>query len=50
MLSHFGLLAFEVGYDQAEDVANIMKDKYDNIRIFKDLCGVDRVVTGTRKK
>ena len=41
-----GMLAFEVGYDQAEDVKNIMQGNFDNIRIIKDLSGIDRVVLG----
>jgi len=70
-LKEGGMLAFEVGYDQAEDVAALLacatgtsddtgtlgasgayggeKDLpacFGNIRIHKDLAGIDRVVTG----
>lgn len=42
-----GILGFEVGYDQAEDVKNIMiQNNFKNIRIIKDLAGIDRVVIG----
>lgn len=44
-----GILAFEVGYDQADDVADLMhKSGYINIEILPDLSGIDRVVTGFR--
>ena len=40
-------MAFEIGYDQAEDVKAIFeKNKYKNIEIIKDLAGHDRVVLG----
>ena len=41
-----GLLAFEVGHDQAHDVAKIMQDGFYGIDIAKDLAGIDRVVYG----
>ena len=44
-----GMLAFEVGHDQADDVSNLMKDRgFDKIQIVKDLCGVKRVVSGIK--
>lgn len=44
-----GTMAFEVGYDQADDVANLMyQHGYTNIEILPDLSGIDRVVTGFR--
>ncbi len=42
-----GILAFEVGAGQATDVKNIMSAKFENIRIIKDLSGIERVVFGT---
>jgi len=70
-LKEGGMLAFEVGYDQAEDVAKLMACAtgtsgdagtsgasgtsggendppacFGNIKIHKDLAGIDRVVTG----
>ena len=42
-----GILAFEVGHDQAEDVSQILKHNgYTNIYTKKDLQGIDRVVIG----
>lgn len=42
-----GILAFEVGYDQADDVAGLMhRCGYRNIEIIPDLSGIDRVVLG----
>ena len=44
-----GILAYEVGHDQAEDVSNIMKSYgYEKIYTKKDLPGIDRVVIGTK--
>ena len=42
-----GYLCFEIGYDQKEDVENLLKEqeKYINITCKKDLCDNDRVVT-----
>ena len=41
-----GYLCFEIGYDQKEDVENLLKEqeKYANITCKKDLCDNDRVV------
>ncbi|MEG6567104.1 peptide chain release factor N(5)-glutamine methyltransferase [Thermoanaerobacterium saccharolyticum] len=42
-----GIIAFEVGYDEAFDVSQILLDGgYGNIEIAKDLQGIDRVVLG----
>lgn len=42
-----GVLAYEVGHNQAVDVVKIMKDNgYTNIYTKKDLQGIDRVVIG----
>lgn len=41
-----GLLAFEVGWGQAEDVCRLMREKYSDICVNKDLAGIERVVTG----
>ncbi len=41
-----GVLAFEVGINQAEAVRDLMKKSFHDIQIIKDLCGVDRVVSG----
>lgn len=43
-----GILAFEVGIDQAASVAEIMKSEgFERITVRNDLCGVQRVVFGT---
>ncbi len=41
-----GYLCFEIGYDQKEDVENLLKEqeKYINITCKKDLCDNDRVI------
>lgn len=44
-----GLLAFEVGINQAEAVAALMEERFSDITITKDLSGIDRVVTGRLK-
>ncbi len=43
-----GLLAFEIGYDQADDLIEILaQNGYKNIAVTKDLAGNDRVVSAT---
>lgn len=47
VLNKGGLLAFEIGYDQIEDVEAILKaNGFVDIKCIKDLSGLDRVVTG----
>lgn len=47
-LARGGMLFFEIGYDQGEEVSQIMSDAgFKDIRVIKDLAGLDRVVTGT---
>lgn len=42
-----GILAFEIGYDQGEDVSGLMKSAgYRAVTVKKDLAGLDRVVIG----
>lgn len=41
-----GMLFFEIGYDQAEAVMELMKQDFTNIHVVKDLAGLDRVVYG----
>jgi len=46
VLEKGGLLAFEIGYDQKEAVADILfKSGFRNIECVKDLSGNDRVIT-----
>ena len=42
-----GVLAFEIGYDQAEAVSSLMEQAgYTQVSVKKDLAGLDRVVYG----
>ncbi len=41
-----GLLAFEVGFGQADSVRSLMAKSFTNLVIKKDLAGIDRVVMG----
>jgi len=50
LLNPGGLLAFEIGYNQAGDVSDLMKNNFENIRITNDLAGNNRVVSGTLKQ
>ena len=44
-----GLLAYEIGYLQGEDVCNILKQEgFYNIKLIQDLAGKDRVVIGMK--
>ena len=46
-LKHGGMLAYEAGHDQAEEVSNILKDEgFKKIYTKKDLQSIDRVVIG----
>ena len=46
-LNENGVLAFEIGFDQADDVSSLMKENgFKNIRVIKDLGENDRVVIG----
>ena len=45
-----GLLIMEIGYDQAEDVSRLLENNnFTDIRVIRDLAGLDRVVCGWRK-
>lgn len=42
-----GMLFFEIGYDQGEEVSRLMKEAgYMDIEVVKDFAGLDRVVCG----
>lgn len=46
-----GVLLFEIGYDQADDVRTLMEEAdFENVQIKKDLAGLDRVVGGVYNK
>lgn len=48
-LNPHGRIYFEVGYDQAQEVSNLLKTDFENISIIKDYSGIDRIVTATLK-
>ncbi|MHB8065740.1 MAG: N5-glutamine methyltransferase family protein [Ruminiclostridium sp.] len=41
-----GYLAFEIGYNQGQSVSDLMKESFNDIEVYKDLAGNDRVVIG----
>lgn len=46
-LNSDGWLMFEIGYDQGGAVSEMMKSAgYTEVRVIKDLAGLDRVVIG----
>lgn len=47
-LNNNGFLVFEIGYDEAEDISLIMEKNFD-IKIYKDLNNLDRVIVGQLK-
>lgn len=42
-----GMLFFEIGYDQAEAVRELMEREFTGIQVVRDLSGLDRVIYGT---
>ena len=51
LLKAGGLLAYEIGHDQREEVMEILKiNGFENVICIKDLAGKDRVVMGWRGK
>lgn len=49
-LTREGYLLFEIGYDQAGPVGDILDSRgYEDIEVIKDLSGLDRVVRGRNK-
>lgn len=49
LLTKGGMLIFEIGYDQAKEVSDLMENSFKDVSVIKDLCGNDRVVVGTLK-
>lgn len=47
-LKENGFLVLEIGYDEGNEVLELMKDKFD-VKIYKDLNNFDRVVVGRLK-
>ena len=48
-LNENGYLVLEIGYDQKEDIMELLKTKYEDIICKKDLCGNDRVIICKRR-
>lgn len=49
VLADGGFIAFEIGYEQGEAVSRILSDNgFTDIKIVKDLAGLDRVVRGIK--
>ena len=49
-LSKDGMLFFEIGYDQAEELKNLMNDDFEEITVVKDYSNNDRVVYGKLRR
>lgn len=50
ILKNNGLIAFEIGYNQGEEVTEMLKeDGFASVKLMQDPCGKDRVVTAKRK-
>lgn len=46
-LNNNGMLFLEIGYDQAKSVVSLMrKEHYKDVKVIKDLAGLDRVIKG----
>jgi release factor glutamine methyltransferase len=46
-LNKGGMLIFEIGYNQGEEVAKLMQNAhFQNVTVSRDLAGLDRVVSG----
>ena len=48
-LEQGGYLMFELGFGQAEQVKQFMKNDFADIKVVKDLAGIDRVIYGKLK-
>ncbi len=50
-LENGGLLVFEIGFDQAEEVSEILKESnmFQHIEITKDYAGLNRMITAEKK-
>lgn len=50
-LKEGGMLLYEIGHDQGQAVSAMMVEAgYEDVRVIKDLAGLDRVVVGRRKE
>ena len=48
-LNEGGMLALEIGYDQGEAVTALCREYFEEVNLFKDYGGNDRVVTATHR-
>lgn len=44
-----GVIAFEIGYDQGRDVAELLQNNFENIRVIKDYNKLDRIVIASER-
>ncbi len=49
LLNDGGILAYEIGFDQGDEVKALMEKDFYDVEVIKDLCGNDRVVIGIKK-
>lgn len=51
-LKNGGILLAEIGYDQADSVSSILKDRKDfkSIKVYKDYAGINRIVSAIKWK
>lgn len=50
ILKNNGLIAFEIGYNQGEEVTEMLKEEgFSSVKLMQDPCGKDRVVTAKLK-
>lgn len=49
LLSEFGIILVECGYNQGHEISNLFSDKGFKTLLLKDLSGINRVVASTRK-
>jgi release factor-specific protein-(glutamine-N5) methyltransferase len=49
VLRTYGILAFEIGYNQGESVKSLMEENYfKDVRVIKDFAGLDRIVIAVK--
>ncbi len=48
-LKNDGLIAFEIGIHQSEDIVQLLSGDFYNINIIKDYAGIDRVILANKK-
>ena len=48
-LNKNGMLALEIGYNQAKDIKSLLKENFKNIEIIKDYSKIERFILATRR-